>query len=391
MGLADETARGIVETARDAVVSISGDGVVLEWNHAAEETFGWRADEARGRPLDELIIPSGQRAAHRAGLERVATGGRTHSRILDSTLELTALRRDGSEFPVELTVWAVDEERQVFSAFLRDLSARKAVEGALAESEQRYRLIVDLSTDMIVRVSPTTGLILYMSPSVETTLGWSPEELVGTRFGHLVHPESGPSQAASVMEANGRAHEGTLRLRHSDGSWVWCETRSRPFVNAVTGETEIQSSVRDASARVTAQMALAASEERFRLTQLHAPIGLALVAMDGRWLQVNPALCELVGRAEEELLELTFQDITHPEDLDEDLGLVAELVAGKIRGYEMEKRYLRPDGAVVWVLLSVSLVRSDDAPSTSSNRCSTSRLASVTKLRSRARRPSLLR
>jgi PAS domain S-box-containing protein len=95
----------------------------------------------------------------------------------------------------------------------------------------------------------------------------------------------------------------------------------------------------------------------------NAPIGMALVAPDGSWLRVNPALCELLGRSEEQLLALTFQDLTHPDDLDSDLGLLARVARGELERYRMEKRYLRPDGDIVAADLSVSVVRdADGAP-----------------------------
>jgi len=109
--------------------------------------------------------------------------------------------------------------------------------------------------------------------------------------------------------------------------------------------------------QATAFAAVQASEERYRQVQEHAPIGLALVAPDGRWLRVNPALCALVGYTAEALLARTFQDITHPDDLGADLAFVRQLLAGEIARYQIEKRYIRADGTLVWVLLSVSLVR----------------------------------
>ncbi len=101
-------------------------------------------------------------------------------------------------------------------------------------------------------------------------------------------------------------------------------------------------------------------EERFRATLEYAPIGMALVGLDGRWRMVNRALCTLVGYPEDELLRLTFQDLTHPDDVGDDLESIRGLLEGETVAYEKEKRYLRRDGSVVWVLLSVSLMRAPD-------------------------------
>lgn len=109
--------------------------------------------------------------------------------------------------------------------------------------------------------------------------------------------------------------------------------------------------------REKAEALLRESDERFSGAFEHAPIGVALVSPEGRWLKVNRALCELVGYGEAELLTLTFQDITHPADLDLDLDYVRRMLAGEIQDYQMEKRYFRAGGDLVHVLLSVSLVR----------------------------------
>jgi PAS domain S-box-containing protein len=102
---------------------------------------------------------------------------------------------------------------------------------------------------------------------------------------------------------------------------------------------------------------LAVSEERFRHAFDFGGIGMALVGLDGTWMQVNRAVCELIGYSEAELLKLTFQDITHPEDLATDLTHVAELMSGQRRYYQMEKRYFHRAGHLVWIHLTASLVR----------------------------------
>ena len=109
--------------------------------------------------------------------------------------------------------------------------------------------------------------------------------------------------------------------------------------------------------RQKAERILRESEERFRRAFDDAPIGMALVATDGRWLRVNPAASTMLGYTEEELLQTNFQNITHPEDLAADLDLMRQLLAGEIHDYKMEKRYFQKDGGVMHALLSVSLVR----------------------------------
>ncbi|MEW6518049.1 MAG: PAS domain S-box protein [Thermodesulfobacteriota bacterium] len=107
------------------------------------------------------------------------------------------------------------------------------------------------------------------------------------------------------------------------------------------------------------EKALRESENRFRATFEQAAVGIALVSPGGGWLRVNRKLCDIVGYPEEKLLQLTFQDITHPEDLAGDLELVRQVLAGDISTYSLEKRYLRLDGSVIWINLTVSLVRDD--------------------------------
>ena len=116
-------------------------------------------------------------------------------------------------------------------------------------------------------------------------------------------------------------------------------------------------SIRYAVERRRAEEALKESEERFRATFEQAAVGIAHVGPDGRWLRVNDRLCEIVGYPREELLGLTFRDITHPDDLDNDLEHLSRLLDGETEIYKTEKRYLRKDGTVVWVHLTVSVVR----------------------------------
>jgi PAS domain S-box-containing protein len=115
-----------------------------------------------------------------------------------------------------------------------------------------------------------------------------------------------------------------------------------------------------ATRRESAEASLRESERRFRATFEQAAVGIALVSPGGRWLRTNQKLCGIVGYSHDELLALSFQDITHPDDLDADLAMVKKMLAAEIVTYSMEKRYIRKDRAIVWINLSVSLVRHSD-------------------------------
>ena len=117
---------------------------------------------------------------------------------------------------------------------------------------------------------------------------------------------------------------------------------------------------REVAERTQAEERLLDSERDLRATFEQAAVGIAWVGMDGTWLRVNQKICDIVGYTRAELLELTFQDITHPEDLDEDLDYVRQVLAGEIATYSMEKRHIRKDRSPVWINLTVSLVRESD-------------------------------
>lgn len=111
------------------------------------------------------------------------------------------------------------------------------------------------------------------------------------------------------------------------------------------------------------EQSLRVSERRFRTFFEKSGIGIALVGAQGRWLQVNEALCTMVGYCAEELLQLSFQDITFPDDLDADLALVQQMLAGEIDQYQLEKRYVHKDGSRLWISLTVTIEREgEDAP-----------------------------
>ncbi len=147
------------------------------------------------------------------------------------------------------------------------------------------------------------------------------------------------------------------RLLRADGSEDWLRWEVRPWYTAAGGIGGIIIFTEVITDRKRTEVALGEIQERFSKAFDEAPIGMALVATDGRWLQVNQALCEIVGYPASELTRSSFQAITHPDDLEADLELVHRLLQDEIPNYQMEKRYIHKQGHAVWILLSVSLVR----------------------------------
>lgn len=224
------------------------------------------------------------------------------------------------------------------------------------------RMLVENSTDMLSRHTPT-GTYTYVSPACRELLGYEPEELLGRSAYDLFHPDDLAAVSANHDEVLEQPDVRTIvyRIRHRDGHYIWFETTSHAVRDPRDGEiVEIQTSSRDVTRRVEAETRLRRSEQQFRLAMEHAPIGMALVGLDGSFLEVNDQLAHVVGRTAAELRTLRFQDITHPDDLDADLAYVQQLLDGEIDRYSMAKRYIRADGSIIWVLLSGSLVRDVD-------------------------------
>ena len=218
----------VIDAALDTVIVINAHGLVVEWNKAAQRTFGWTRAEAVGQELATLIIPSAYRAAHRRA---VAAHGTAESKVLGRRLELTALRRDGTEFPVELTIVPVLGERPLFAGYLRDITERKRADEARRAAESRWRALVEQipAVTYLGRFDETASMI-YISPQIERLTGFAPEAWTDDAGFWLsrVHPED-VERAAQESKSRYREQRGfsaTYRLRRADEAWIWIEEQS---------------------------------------------------------------------------------------------------------------------------------------------------------------------
>ncbi|CAA9447837.1 MAG: diguanylate cyclase/phosphodiesterase (GGDEF & EAL domains) with PAS/PAC sensor(s) [uncultured Rubrobacteraceae bacterium] len=253
-----------------------------------------------------------------------------------------------------------DGEVVALEGLVYDVTELVIAEERLRKSEKRFRSLVQNAE--IIMVVDVDKVVRYASPALKRVLGYRPEDVLGNDAFQVLHPDDTAQVQDVIVSATEKpstVFSVELRLRHADGSWRHMESNCTSLLEdpAVGG---IVFNSRDVTGRKQAERALRESERRFRSSFENAAVGMALVGTDGRWLRVNRSLCEIVGYAEGELLEKSFQDITHPEDLDKDLEQARRLLGGEIGSYQMEKRYIRKDGSVVWILLNGSLVRDEE-------------------------------
>jgi PAS domain S-box-containing protein len=224
---------------------------------------------------------------------------------------------------------------------------------ASTSSIARTRALIELAPDAFFQADLDARLT-DVNEAACRLLGYARHELIGKTIFDIIPVEDAArlnAVRADLLVA-GQVSRAEWSQRRKDGTLVPVEVSSN-----ILPDGRWQAFVRDISERKRIERALQESEERFRLTIDEAPVGMALVALDGRFVRVNRALCEIVGYSAAELTGLTFQAITHPDDLDKDSAAAGQLVRGEIPRYQREKRYLSKDGTIVDVMLSASLLR----------------------------------
>jgi diguanylate cyclase (GGDEF)-like protein/PAS domain S-box-containing protein len=228
----------------------------------------------------------------------------------------------------------------------------------------RYRTVIEALHEAVV-LQDIRGEIISCNRRAEELLGLTASEMEGRTsedpLWEAIRPDGTPwpghDRPATRVLLTGQRQIGELMgVRTSAGELRWVRVNAVPLHDAGGALNGVAVTFVDITERRAEQENLRRANELFGTAFAEAPIGIALVALDGGWLRVNRRLCEIVGYSEEELRRRTFQDITHPEDLDTDLALLQQTLAGERRGYQMHKRYLRADGEEIWAQLSVALV-----------------------------------
>ncbi|HKI31570.1 MAG TPA: PAS domain S-box protein [Gemmataceae bacterium] len=344
-----------VEQSACSVVITDCSGVIEYVNPKFVEVTGYTSEEAIGQ--NPRLLKSGRHPPEfYKELWATITSGR------EWRGEFCNRRKDGSHYWESACISPVRDSAGIITHFVavkEDITARKRTEEALQESEERFRLITETIHDVFWINTPQMDRVLYVSPAYETLWGRTCASLYASplSFVEAVHPEDREAFRGVLSRMSTGSFSCEYRVVRPDGSIRWVRDRAFPVFDARGDVRLIIGIASDMTDIKQAEESLRESEERFRNAFDHAGAGMAIEDLDGRWLRVNRALCEIVGYSEEELLASTFQAITHPEDLAVDLDHLRGLLAGEVQFCHSEKRYVHKEGRIVWVLLSVAVVR----------------------------------
>lgn len=359
-----ERIRRIVNSSLDAVVTIAEDGTVTDWNPTAESIFGWRREEVLGRTLTDLIIPPRYHDAHRNGLSHFLKTG--EGPALNRRLELSALRRSGEEFPVELTISPIRMgDHYEFSAFLRDIGERKRL-------EERFRATVESAPTAMVMIDPG-GCIVLVNRELERHFGYERQELLGQTIEVLLperfrkeHPSLRAGYFADPQARPMGAGRELFGLR-KDGSEFPVEIGLNPirtsegtFALAAVVDVSERFLAAEELARVQRAAALKLAEEaaaaRQRAEQVEERLNLALKsACVGTWnwdvaddrITWDDYIPALFGRDTGTLPRTYdgFLTMVHPTDQDRVTRDVRRTVEDAVP-YDTEYQVIWPDGSI---------------------------------------------
>jgi PAS domain S-box-containing protein len=339
-----------------AVLVLDEADLIVDCTAPAAGMFGFELGDLIGKPVS-AVLPL---AAARSDAANV---GAPTPHL--ATAQITGRDRSGRPVPlaVNLVGWTNSEGRSFSTVVLHDVAvereAARILQNDLIQSDNAIRganigvFEYDIAAQTVA-VSDIWRRMLEIGPDerIDVQLEWRSR----------VHPDDmaaavEPIELCSADRVERASCE--YRLRSRDAShWRWMRTDIAVAQRDLAGKPNLLVGAQtDITERKKTEEALRVSVERFRSAFDNAPIGKAIVGLDGAWLLVNPALCALLGYTEHELLSTNFQSLTHPDDLEADLGQLRLLVSGEISSYTIEKRYFRANGAIMWGMLSVGMVR----------------------------------
>ncbi len=352
----EERFRSAMLNSAIGVALVSADGHWLEVNPALCRITGYTREEMLQTSFPAITHPEDV-AADLEGSRRLLAG-----EIPTYGVEKRYIHRDGHIVWVQVNVSLVRDNHGHplnFITQVQDISERRHAELALRESEGRFRAVVSNSTIGMAILSPEFKTIA-INPSQSRILGYTEAETVARNPIDSTHPDD--KEATRRLLARLKAgeidsYEVEKRYIHKSGRVVWAHVAMSTMRDTQGRPQYYLAQIEDITERKLAELELRESEARFRAIVFTSTIGMAILDITGRTLAVNPALANILGYTDQELLAIDPIRTTHPADEEISYRQLGRLLAGEIDSYELEKRYLHKSGRVVWGHVTMSTMR----------------------------------
>jgi two-component system, cell cycle sensor histidine kinase and response regulator CckA len=355
----EERFRSLVQNSSDMIAVVDQDTRIEYVSPAVEQIMGYLPERLIGRPALELVHPENLDEAIAALTQALERPGE------DVSLEGWVRHEDGSFRKLVTTVRNLLGDPSVRGIVVntRDITDRAVAEEKLRETEGRYRgLVEDVPAVMYLAEFGADGRWHYASPYIETLLGWTPEEWMDDPWlwSKSLHPadrERVLAEDSAALRASDRdSFQSEYRMVRRHGGSVWVRDEFRIARDDDGKPIFMRGVILDISHRKEADAALREKDERIRSIFEHSPLGIGLVDLEGRTIESNQVLRQMLGYDEDEFAALPFSAFTHPDDVAPNLELFEEMAAGGRESFKLEKRFIHKDGRTIWANLVVSLI-----------------------------------
>jgi diguanylate cyclase (GGDEF)-like protein/PAS domain S-box-containing protein len=318
--------RTVMDAAFDAIVTITPEGIVRCFNRGAERIFGYGAEEVIEQPVT-LLMPERYRELCMAGLHRYLRTG--DARVVGGTTELVGLRKDGSEFPIEMSLGEIlEDSERLFTGVIREVTERKRTEDALREMRDRFRSIFDHAPIGVAMVS-LEGRYLQVNRSLCEILGYTEKELRALTWQEITHPDdlvASSDYARRIVKGEFPRYHLEKRFLHAEGRTVWASLSVSLVRDAESKPQYFVSQIQDVTERKKVEMVIKENEERLRSLVQNSSDIITILEADGTVHYVSPAVERITGYKPEEQVGTNAFDSVHPDDRDRALDTFAEVL-----------------------------------------------------------------
>jgi PAS domain S-box-containing protein len=347
----------VLHALPDGIVMVDETGVIVFVNQCLQELSQYGAEELIGRRV-EFLVPDELADTHEK--QRALFLEQPIRRSMGAGRDVRLRRKDGSTIPVDVHLSATDVGANPYVlASVRDITQRKQSDEALRRSEDRFRSFVEAAPIMMFSLLPD-GVIQSVNREFERRTGLARDDLIGTHFAPLVHPDDLADAITTLGQfmRDEEIDDDEVRILTTRGDYLHTQTCVVPLASDDEG-VEMVGVIHDITERKRTEEELSLTKERFRQAFKQAPLGFALIDHDGRITNANYALCDFLGYPRDELLGTVFSSLIHPDDVAANATMERQIDDGSLPYYQIEQRYVTKGGDVVHGTVTASVVLND--------------------------------